>query len=73
MMSKVTPYGADLGPVCFLSQPSSCLRDKISKQYSTVENSEVLQKYKGGGGGGGSTLTSSRKDLAELRGCIKYW
>ena len=49
MVPKVTPYDADLGPVCFLSRPSSCLRDKRPKQYPTVErvfDTEVVQKCK---------------------------
>ena len=46
MVPKVTPYDADLGPVCFLSRPSSCLRDKRPKQYPTVEHSEVVQNCK---------------------------
>ena len=46
MVPKVTPYDVDLGPVCFLSRPSSCLRDKRPKQYPTVEHSEVVQKRK---------------------------
>ena len=44
MVPKVTPYDSDLGPVCFLSRPSSCLRGKRPKQYPTVEHSEVVQK-----------------------------
>ena len=36
----------DLGPICFLSRPSSCLWDKCPKQYPTVEHSEDVQKYK---------------------------
>ena len=46
MVPKVTPYDVDHGPVCFLSQPSSCLQDKHPKQYPTVEHSEVVQKCK---------------------------
>ena len=46
MVPKVTPYDSDLGPVCFLSRPSSCLRDKRPKQYPTVQHSEVVQKCK---------------------------
>ena len=46
MVPKVTPYDVDLGPVCFLSRPSSCLRDKRPKQYPAVEHSEVVQKCK---------------------------
>ena len=46
MVPKVTPYGVDLGHVCFLSRPSSCLRDKRPRQYPTVEHSEVVQKCK---------------------------
>ena len=46
MVPMVTPYDVDLGPVCFLSRPSSCLRDKRPKQYPTVEHSEVVQKCK---------------------------
>ena len=46
MVPKVTPYDVDLGPVCFLSRPSSCLRDKRPKQYPTIEHSEVVQKCK---------------------------
>ena len=46
MVPKVTPYDVDLGPICFLSRPSSCLRDKHPKQYPTVEHSEVVQKCK---------------------------
>ena len=46
MMPKVTSYDVDHGPVCFLSRPSSCLRDKRPKQYPTVEHSEVVQKCK---------------------------
>ena len=44
MVPKVTPYDVDLGPVCFLSWPSSCLRDKRPKYYPTVEHSDVVQK-----------------------------
>ena len=32
MVPKVTPYEFGRGPVCFLSRPSSCLRDKRPKQ-----------------------------------------
>ena len=46
MMPKVTSYDVDHGPVCFLSRPSSCLRDKRPKQYPTIEYSEVVQKCK---------------------------
>ena len=46
MVPKVTPYDVDLSPVCFLSRPSNCLRDKRPKQYPTVEHSEVVQKCK---------------------------
>ena len=46
MVPKVTPYYDDLGPVCFLSRPSSCLRDKRPKQCPTSEHSEVVQKCK---------------------------
>ena len=46
MVPKVTPYDVDLGPVCFLSRPSSCLRDKRPKQYPAVEHSEGVQKCK---------------------------
>ena len=46
MVPKLTPYDVDLGPVCFLSRLSSCLRDKRPKQYPTVEHSEVVQKCK---------------------------
>ena len=46
MVPKVTPYDVDLGSVCFLSRPSSCLRDKRPRQYPTVEHSEVVQKCK---------------------------
>ena len=46
MVPKVTPYNVDLGPVCFLSRPSSCLRDKRPKQYPTVEHSEVVQNVR---------------------------
>ena len=44
MVPKVTPYDVDLSPVCFLSRPSNCLRDKIPKQYPTVDHSKVVQK-----------------------------
>ena len=44
MVPKVTPYDVDLDPVCFLSRPLSCLRDKRLKQYPTVEHSEVIKK-----------------------------
>ena len=43
MVSKVTPYNVDLGPICFLSRPSGCLRDKRPKQYPTVKHSDVVQ------------------------------
>ena len=46
MVPKVTPYDIDLGPIWFLSWPSSCLWDKRPKQYPTVEHSEVVQKCK---------------------------
>ena len=46
MVSKVTPYDVDLGPVSFLFRPSRCLRDKRRKQYPTVKHSEVVQKCK---------------------------
>ena len=46
MVPKVTTYDVDLGPVRFLSRPSSCLRDKRPKQYPTVVHSEVVQKCK---------------------------
>ena len=32
----------------------------------------LIKNSGGGGGGGGGTLTSSRKDWAELYGCIKW-
>ena len=44
MVPRVTPYDVDLGPVCLLSRPSSCLQDKRPKQFPTVEHSEVVQK-----------------------------
>ena len=44
MVPKVTPCDVDLGPVCLLSRPSSCLQDKRPKQFPTVEHSEVVQK-----------------------------
>ena len=46
MVPKVTTYDVDLGPVCFLSRLSSCLRDKRPKHYPAVEHSEVVQKGK---------------------------
>ena len=46
MVPKVTPYDVDLGPVCLLSRPSSCLQDKRPKQFPTVEHSEVVQRCK---------------------------
>ena len=48
MVPKVTPFDVDLGPICFLSWPLSCLRDKRPKQYPTVEHSEVVKKCKAG-------------------------
>ena len=69
MVPKVTPYDVDLGPVCFLSRPSSCLRDKHPKQYPTVEHSKlsknvrqedsvavVLESVQCPGGGGGGSI-----------------
>ena len=44
--AKGNTYDVDLGPICFLSWPSSCLRDKRPKQYPNVEHSEVVQNCK---------------------------
>ena len=46
MVPKVIPYDVDLGPVCILSRPLSCLRDKRPKQYPTAEHCEVVQECK---------------------------
>ena len=46
MVPKVTPYDVDLGPVCFLSRPSSCLRDKRPKQYQPSNSLKLSKKVR---------------------------
>ena len=43
----------------------------LIKTVREKERGEKTKKKNRGGGGRGSTLTSSRKDWAELYGCIK--